>query len=498
VRSYSGGVRHDYKDSSIVRRSLDLSAVNRRGLSWFALGLILPLVAVVLLLVSEPNESMVPTAADIAPLDGQSLLEDTLAAPKQPLRLDPSALTELALLLPGERVRLSLPEPVSASANQAPRPDELARLALLTHGEPLTMTVRKGDTLDRMFRRNDLSISDLAAMVDLPEAERELTRIHVGDKIEVIHDSERVLSLTRAISDTQELWIRRDGEGFAAEVVDLDVEIRTAGAHGVIDSSLWLAATAAGLDPNIIEKIDNIFEWDIDFMLEVRSGDSFTVVYEELWRDGEKVGNGDIVAAEFVNQGKTYRAARYIDADGNRDYYTPEGLSVRRPFLRNPIEFTRVSSTFNPNRRHPILNTIRAHRGVDLAAPTGTPVRAAGDGKIIALGTYGSFGKRVEIQHGGGVTTLYAHLNGYGEFRQGDRVSQGQVIGYVGMTGSATGPHLHYEYRLNGVHQNPQTVDLPAAEPIDPAYLGDFRVSTAGLWHQLDLFEGTRLASTSD
>jgi murein DD-endopeptidase MepM/ murein hydrolase activator NlpD len=460
--------------------------------------LLLPLVAVVLLLVSEPNESMVPTAADVAPAAGQPPLADLSLPHEQAPRLDPSDLAQLALLLPGERVRLSLPEPASPTPNQAPRPDELARQALLTQGEPLTMTVRKGDTLDRMFRRNDLSISDLAAMVDLPEAQRELTRIHVGDKIEVIHDSERVLSLTREISGTQQLWIRRDGEGFVAEVVDLDVEMRTAGAHGVIDSSLWLAATGAGLDPSIIEKIDDIFEWDIDFMLEVRAGDSFTVVYEELWRDGEKIGNGDIIAAEFVNRGTTYRAARYIDADGNRGYYTPEGLSVRRPFLRNPIEFTRVSSTFNPNRRHPILNTIRAHRGVDLAAPKNTPVRAAGDGKIIALGTNGSFGKRVEIQHGGGVTTLYAHLNGYGEFRQGDHVSQGQVIGYVGMTGSATGPHLHYEYRINGVHQNPQTVDLPAAKPIDSAYLGDFRVATAGLWHQLDLYQGTRLASASD
>jgi murein DD-endopeptidase MepM/ murein hydrolase activator NlpD len=178
--------------------------------------------------------------------------------------------------------------------------------------------------------------------------------------------------------------------------------------------------------------------------------------------------------------------------------YTPEGMSVERAFLRNPIEFTRVSSNFNPNRRHPILNTIRAHRGVDLAAATGTEVRAAGDGKIIARGANGSYGNRIEIQHGGNITTLYAHLNSFGRFKVGDRVEQEEIIGYVGMTGGATGPHLHYEYRINGVHQDPRTVDLPDAQPIDREYLADFELAAAPLWRQLDLYQGTLLASNAD
>jgi len=498
VRPYPGGVRHDYKDSGTAPRAFGLRAIdpraimsrglNRRGLSWFAAGLILPLVGVSLLLVSETNESMVPAA------------EATVAAAGLPL-LAPLRPTETVLLpSSGERIRLELPPPAAhgMTAEAPPRPEERARMALLAQGESLTLTVKSGDSLDSMFRRNNLSVADLGEMIRLPAAADDLARIRPGNRFEIIHDGARVLSLSREISDSQELWIKRDGEGYVAEFIDLETETRTAGAHGVISSSLWNAGIEAGLDDDVIQTIDNIFEWDIDFMLEVRTGDSFTVIYEEVWRDGVKLRNGAIIAAEYVNRGKSYRAARYIDTTGQSDYFTPDGMNVQRRFLRNPIEFSRVSSSFNPNRRHPILNTIRAHRGVDLAAPTGTPIRAAGDGRIVALGAYGSFGNRVEIQHGGGITTLYAHLNAFGKFRNGDRVSQGEVIGYVGMTGGATGPHLHYEYRLNGVHQNPQTVDLPEADPIAQEYRDDFRASTASLWRQLDLYQGTLLASNAD
>lgn len=475
MRSYTGGIRHDYKDSAPGIR-----AFNPRGLSWFALGLILPLVGLVLLLVSETNESMVTSEV--------------------PVRSGPPV--ELALLTPGERTALSLP-PLSSLSGQdsLPRPDEIERSALLTQGEPLTLDVRRNDTLDRLFRRNELSIADLAAMVALPDAGESLARIKPGDEIEIIHDGESVLSLSRELNESQRLWIKRDGEGFTSEIVDLETEIRTAGAHGTITISLWNAATDAGLDFDVIEQIAGIFAWDVDFLLDVRAGDGFTVIYEEVWRDGVKLRNGQIIAAEYVNRGETYRAARYVYPDGDTEYYTPDGLSVRRAFLRAPLEFTRVSSNFNPNRKHPILNTIRAHLGVDYAAPTGTPVKAAGDGKIIARGAYGSFGNRVEIQHGGNITTLYAHLSKFGKYGVGARVEQGDIIGYVGMTGSATGPHLHYEYRVNGVHQNPRTVELPDAEPIDKQYLDDFRETTARFWHQLDLYEGTQgtlLASNSD
>jgi murein DD-endopeptidase MepM/ murein hydrolase activator NlpD len=474
VRPYTGGIRHDYKDSAPATRSFD-----PRGLSYFAIGLVLPLLGVLLLLVSEPNESMVVT-------DDASV---AAAATALPIALLPTD---------GTRVPLELPPPSRPAPATLPRPDEQEQTALLTKGEALTLLVQRNDSLDRLFRRNNLNPGDLAAMVDLPEAGRHLASIKPGDKIEIIRDDRNVLSLRKELNEAQALWIRREDEGFKAELVDLAVETRTAGAHGEIQSSLWNAATQAGVPFSVIENIAGIFEWDIDFQLEVRTGDSFTVVYEEIWRDGEKLRDGDIIAAEFVNQGHSYRAARYVDAEGNRNYFTPEGLSVKRPFLRNPIEFTRVSSNFDLNRRHPILNTIRAHRGVDLAAPTGTPIRAAGDGKIIARGAYGSFGNRVEIQHGGNITTLYAHMSRFGSYGVGAHVHQGDIIGYVGMTGAATGPHLHYEYRVNGVHQNPRTVDLPDAQPIADQYLADFEAKSVPLWHQLDLYRGTLLASTAN
>jgi murein DD-endopeptidase MepM/ murein hydrolase activator NlpD len=489
VRPYTGGIRHDYKDSAPETRAFD-----PRGISYFAVGLVLPLLGVSLLLVSEPNESMVP--ADGLPI-ASAAIAGSPAAPRKSLVAD-GDLPIVVLPPDGERIALALP-PLSPPAQaEVSRPDEREHSALLAKGEALTLNVQRNDSLDGLFRRNDLSPGDLAAMVDLPEAGRHLASIRPGDKIEIIRDGRSVLSLRKELSEAQALWIRREDEGFKAELVDLAIEIRTTGAHGMIETSLWNAAAEAGLAYGIIEDIAGTFEWDIDFQLEVRTGDSFTVVYEELWRDGEKLRDGDIVAAEFVNQGKSYRAARYIDANGDRNYFTPEGMNVKRPFLRNPIEFTRVSSNFNPNRRHPILNTIRAHRGVDLAAPSGTPIRAAGDGKIIARGALGSFGNRVEIQHGGNITTLYAHMSRFGGFGVGARVRQGDIIGYVGMTGGATGPHLHYEYRVNGAYQNPRTVELPDAQPIAPQYLADFEAKSSALWHQLDLYEGMLFASVGD
>jgi murein DD-endopeptidase MepM/ murein hydrolase activator NlpD len=491
VKAYSGGIRHDYKDSVSVAR-----AVDTRGLAWFAIGLLLPLFAVMLLLIGAADESnALPEEATAAAQPASAVVQQASAGAQQT-----SATPVNIVRLPrgGERITLDLPQPTRPFSTSQPRPDQQAENVLLAQGEALTLVVKSNDSLDRMFRRNDLSVGDLDAMVDIPDAGRHLGSIKPGEKIEIIRDGRSVLSLRKELSDSQELWIHRQNEEYKAEFVDLEIEIRTAGGHGTIHSSLWIAANEAGLPASVTQQISGIFEWDVDFFLDVRRGDSFTVVYEEIWRDGVKLRDGQIVAAEFVNRGETYRAARYVDAEGIVGHYTPEGMSVKRPFLRNPIEFTRISSSFNPNRRHPIRNTIRAHRGVDLAAPSGTEIRAAGAGKIVARGAYGSFGNRVEIQHGGNITTLYAHLSRFAGPRVGDRVQQGEVIGYVGMTGGATGPHLHYEYRVNGVHQNPRTVELPDAEPINPTYLADFEDESEALWRQLDLYRGPLLADVGD
>ncbi len=362
----------------------------------------------------------------------------------------------------------------------------------------LNLLVRRGDTLELLFRRNGLSLSDLAAIVSLPDATQALRLLKPGDRVEIAHRDGQVMSLQRELDEVKVLSIARSDSGFAARTIERPVDVRTTAAHGVIQSSLFEAGTAAGIGDRLVMAMAGIFEWDIDFIQDVREGDEFSVIYEELWRDGVKLRDGDIVAAEFVNQGKSYRAARFKDSDGRVDYYTPEGRSVRKAFIRAPLNFTRISSTFNPNRRHPVLNTIRAHRGVDYAAPTGTPVRASGAGKVAFRGVKGGYGNVIILQHGGNITTLYGHLSRFGNARVGARVEQGDIIGYVGKTGLATGPHLHYEYRVNGVHRNPRTVTLPPAEPVPPEHQSEFRMATEPLWHQLDLFPQTTTTTAAN
>jgi len=238
-----------------------------------------------------------------------------------------------------------------------------------------------------------------------------------------------------------------------------------------------------------------IFGWDIDFALDIRKGDQFTLLYEEHFLDGEKVNEGAIIAAEFINQGNVYRAIRYTDTSGRSDYYSPDGLSMRKAFLRTPVDFRRISSRFG-SRKHPILNTLLLHKGVDYAAPKGTPIKASGDGKVSFVGVKGGYGRAVILTHGGRYSTLYAHMNSFKRgIKVGKRVKQGQVIGYVGNSGRATGPHLHYEFRVNGVHRNPLTVRLPNAQPIHSEDKEAFLQRTKSVLAQLQIFTRTSLAS---
>ncbi|HUL83667.1 MAG TPA: M23 family metallopeptidase [Gammaproteobacteria bacterium] len=326
-------------------------------------------------------------------------------------------------------------------------------------------------------------------MVALPEVGHGLKLLKPGDRLEIGRSGDDVLSLRRELDDVRVLSIARSSSGFEANVLERQIDVRPTGAHGVVRSSLFEAGVDAGISDKLTMDLAGIFEWDIDFIQDVRQGDEFTVLYEEVWRDGVKLRNGQIIAAEFVNQGKPYRAARYRDASGRSNYYTPDGHSLRKAFIRAPLNFTRISSNFDASRRHPILNTIRAHQGVDYAAPIGTPIRAAGDGKVIFRGVQGGYGNVVILQHGGNITTLYGHMSKFGDAKIGARVAQGEVIGYVGQSGLATGPHLHYEYRVNGVHRNPRTVSLPPADPIPAENQEDFRAATATYWQQLDLYD---------
>lgn len=371
-------------------------------------------------------------------------------------------------------------------------------------GDTVEFVVRRNDTLDRIFRQLKLSLADLASIRDLPGIRESLDRLRPGDTITLVHDEGVVQSLSHRISETEILSVTRvsqEGEGnpgFAAEVVATPIEIRESHAQGTIDSSLFVAARAAGVSPEIILRLANdIFGWEIDFALDIQPGDRFSLIYEQKYRDGQYIGDGRILAADFINNGSTHRAVYYESGDGKiADYFAPDGRSMRRQFLRAPLDFTRISSNFNPRRRHPILNTIRAHKGVDYAASTGTVIKAAGDGRVDFVGLKGGYGRVVILEHGGGVSTLYGHMSRFAKgLRNGQRVRQGVTIGYVGSSGAATGPHLHYEYRVNGVHKNPRTVPLPDAAPISTAYMAEFQSRSGTLLAQLDRASDSAVAA---
>ena len=235
------------------------------------------------------------------------------------------------------------------------------------------------------------------------------------------------------------------------------------------------------------------FGYDIDFAQDLRVGDEFHVIYEEIWRDGERLRSGDILAATFVNQGRRYQVFRYVFADGRSDYYDAEGRPMKKGFLRMPIDFARISSRFSTARKHPVLGTTRAHRGVDYAARTGTPIMAAGDGKVLFSGWKNGYGRTVILQHNNKITTLYAHMSKFAGLRTGARVRQGDVIGYVGASGLASGPHLHYEFRIAGVHRDPLKVTRPKPEPLPASELARFELQREPLLAQLALREGNAL-----
>lgn len=355
--------------------------------------------------------------------------------------------------------------------------------------------VKSGDSLAKIFSSLGLTAKNMHEVLEADAAAKTLTRIFPGEEISFLIEDGRLTALRYPVDESITLHVDSTAEGYETALVATPLERRLAHASATIDSSLFLAGKAAGLSDNLIMQLANVFAWDVDFALDIRSGDAFILVYEELYRNGEKIRDGDIVAAEFSNRGRHFRAVTFTDSHGNREFYSPDGKSMRKAFLRSPVDFRRISSNFNPNRLHPKLGVKRPHRGVDYAAATGTPIRAAGDGKIVHLGTKGGYGRTIIIQHGSKYSTLYAHMSRYAKgLSKGSRVRQGQTIGYVGSSGLATGPHLHYEFLVNGVHQDPITVPLPEAEPIAQHLMAEFLVQTAPQIAQLDVLSRTLLA----
>lgn len=361
----------------------------------------------------------------------------------------------------------------------------------------ITHKIKAGDTLASIFSNAGLDAGTTYKVVKLNKQTKKLRNIKPGQEIALLlDDKNQLINLKYQPDLTQTLQIKRQKDGtLSSELLHHPLEAVPVFRSGVIDTSLFEAAAKSNVSENIIMELAGIFGWDIDFALDIRKGDQFGIVYNELYKDGNKIRDGKILAAEFINQGNTFRAVYYTDPKGDSGYFSPNGKSMRKAFLRSPVKFSRISSGFSRKRWHPVLSKWRSHKGVDYAAPRGTPIRASGDGKISFKGTKGGYGKTIFIQHGGKYTTVYAHMTRYARgIKKGKRIKQGQVIGYVGSTGLASGPHLHYEFRVNGVHRNPLRVKLPAAEPINKAYTSHFQHQIKTYLSMLDLMNTESVA----
>lgn len=336
--------------------------------------------------------------------------------------------------------------------------------------------VQPGDNLANIFKRHGIPAQELQRLLASKPFGPRLKRIFPGHNfVFSLTDDNTLIKLAYSPGPLELLEFKRVGTSFVGYEVTKEPERTTAYKHATIDHSLFVSSQRAGLDDAFTMRLAQIFQWDIDFVLEIRSGDEFYILFEELYLDDEFIGYGKILAAEFVNQGDSYRAVLYTDAQGEDDYYDPNGDSMRKAFLRAPVEFSRISSNFNLRRVHPLWKRSMPHRGIDYSAPSGTPILASGDGKVVRASRTKANGNYVVLQHGEQFVTKYLHLSKFGRgVRKGKKVKQGQIIGYVGATGWATASHLHYEFLVNGVHQNPRTVKLPEALPIPKRELERF------------------------
>jgi len=403
-----------------------------------------------------------------------SVLEEI---PEQPLT-GPLPESDTALPLTAEMAMVAEPAPAPALQEK-------------------THIVKSGDSLSRIFASLQIPARELKLLEQTKPHGQRLHDIYPGHTFTfTVNGNNEIIKLNYSPSPLETLAFERAGDGFISRDVQREPEVQTAYKHATIDSSLFVASQRAGLDDSLTMRLAQIFQWDIDFVLDIRKGDEFYVLFEERYLDDKFIGYGDILAAEFVNQDHSYRAVHYLDEEGRGGYFNPDGKNMRKAFLRAPVEFSRISSNFNLRRQHPLYNRTMPHRGIDYAAPTGTPILAAGDGRIQTASKSPANGNYIVLQHGEQFVTKYLHMSRFARgIRAGSRVEQGQVIGYVGSTGAATGPHLHYEFLVNGVHMNPRTVNLPDAKPIRAEEQPRFVASTTQYFSQLDDYkQQTQLA----
>lgn len=389
-------------------------------------------------------------------LDGQSFDLQTGEAVTVAHQPDTDAATATASPIPPVDNEIL----TTARGNQIPGESQLSPDIITQE-----VVIEAGDTLDRIFKRMGLSPQLLHAIIHHDDNTKTLASLKVGETLYFdLTPAAGLKTIKRTAGMDQWLIVNLDNETVSAELQPRQMTYNQVSANGIITGNLFNAGKQAGMRDNTIIALAKIFGWDIDFALDIRRGDRFSLVYEEIWRDGEYLRDGEIIAARFVNQGDTYDALRFDDGE-NVDYYSPDGRPMRKAFLRAPVDFTRISDSFNPRRLHPILKRVRPHNGIDYAAPAGTPVYAAGSGRVIRSSYTAPNGHHVFIDHANGVVTKYLHFTKRAVSLH-ERVKQGDVIGYVGATGLATAPHLHYEFIVDGIHRNPRTVKLPSVEPL--------------------------------
>jgi murein DD-endopeptidase MepM/ murein hydrolase activator NlpD len=373
----------------------------------------------------------------------------------------------------GTRYALALP-PYGSGAVLAP-----ANSSPFKH---TTQTVRSGDSLARLFKKLGLSAKTLYTIDHLGAKANRLRKLIPGDTLHFhLDDAGQLQRLEYPYAATQTLVITATSSGFKVQEAVQEIETRTVFTRADITTNFWDAGIAAGLPASTVMELAGIFGWDIDFAIGIRSGDSFAVLYEQQYCDGQFLGDGPIIAAEFINQGERFQAARA--ADGN--FYTPKGQAMRKTFLRAPVSFKYISSSFNPRRLHPVTGKVRPHNGIDYAAKPGTPIMAAGDGKVITSGYSAYNGNYIVIKHSSSYVTKYLHLQKR-YVKKGQTVKQGKVIGTLGGTGRVTGPHLHYEFLVHGHHKNPRTVQLPDAQSLSGAAKAEFIRSAQPIFTKLD------------
>jgi len=416
------------------------------------------------------------------------------------LRLDTAAELETASEEPV--VSLSVESPFTRTETPAEPDLQSLQQKDAEAATPLSkeVVVANGDTLSTVFAKVGLPQATVHDVLASSKEAKQFARLKVGQRLEFeLDDQGNLAQLRSQLNKLESVQLERFGTSYVFKKEQLKPDVSTAYAYGRIESSLFLAAKRAGLSHNLTMDLANVFGYDIDFAMDIRKGDSFEVIYEQKTVAGDRVGTGNILAARFTNRGKSYTAVRYTNKQGNSSYYTADGQSMRKAFIRTPVDFARISSRFSNGRKHPILNKIRAHKGVDYAAARGTPIKSAGDGKVLLAGRKGGYGNTVVIQHGNRYRTLYAHMQGFAKgVRNGSSVKQGQIIGYIGTTGLSTGPHLHYEFQVDGVHVDPLGLKLPMADPIAKNEKQRFLQLSNPLMARMDDERATMLAMKSE